>query len=165
MTVLEKITPCLWFDTEAEEAARFYTSIFPNSRIGHISRYPDAGKEVHGKPEGAVLTVEFELDGVAFTALNGGPQFQFNEAVSFQVGCDTQEEVDYYWEKLGAGGGGEDGPCGWVKDRYGLSWQIVPRVAIEMFQDPDRRKAERAFSAMMGMKKLDIEALKRAHAG
>src|SRR5215510_6151307 len=134
MKVAQKIAPCLWFDTQAEEAARFYTSIFKNSRIVSISRYGEAGHEVHKMPAGTVLTVAFELDGQPFTALNGGPVFKFNEAVSFQVGCETQEEVDYYWERLSAGGDERAQQCGWLKDRYGVSWQVVPTVVVAMMQ-------------------------------
>lgn len=160
-----KITPCLWFDTQAEEAARFYTSIFKNSKIIAISRYPDAGKEIHGKPAGSVLTVEFELNGQTFTALNGGPLFKFTEAVSLQVACPTQEEVDYYWERLSEGGPVEAQQCGWVKDKFGLSWQVVPSVVSEMLAHPDATKSQRVFAAIMKMKKIDIATLERAFAG
>ena len=162
--VQQKITPCLWFDNQAEEAARFYTAIFPNSKIVDIARYGEAGTEIHGRPAGSVMTVAFELDGQAFTALNGGPVFKFNEAISFQVYCDTQEEVDHYWTKLGAGGDEKAQQCGWLKDKYGLSWQVVPRALIEMIQDPNYEKSQRVFKAMLQMKKLDIAALKRAYA-
>lgn len=165
MPKIQKITPCLWFDDQAEEAAGFYTSIFPNSRIVTTSRYGEAGQEIHGKPPGSVLTVSFELDGQSFTALNGGAVFQFNEAVSLQVDCATQEEVDHYWEKLSAGGDEKAKQCGWLKDRYGLSWQVVPSALIEMITHPDQEKSQRAFAAMMRMKKLDIAALERAFAG
>jgi len=165
MPCVQRITPCLWFDTQAEEAVRFYTSIFRNSRIVSISRYGAAGHEVHGMPAGTVLTVAFELEGQAFTALNGGPVFKFNEAISLQVGCETQEEVDYYWERLSAGGDERAQQCGWLKDRYGLSWQVVPSVLIAMIQDPDPARAGRAMTAMLQMKKLDIDKLKRAVAG
>src|SRR5438105_1066121 len=137
-----KIAPCLWFDTQAEEAANFYCSVFKNSRIGKISRFPKAGQEIHGKPAGSVMTVEFELDDQPFVALNGGPQFKFDEAVSFQISCDTQADIDHYWSKLTAGGGSE-GPCGWLKDRYGLSWQVVPAAIPKMMTDPDPAKSER----------------------
>jgi predicted 3-demethylubiquinone-9 3-methyltransferase (glyoxalase superfamily) len=160
-----KISPCLWFDTQGEDAARFYVGIFKNSKIVAISHYPDTGKEIHGKPAGSVLTVSFELNGQSFTALNGGPHFKFNEAVSFQVECDTQEEVDYYWEKLSQGGPPEAQQCGWVKDKFGLSWQVVPRILPELLSDPDAKKSQRAFQALMQMKKLDIAALKRAFDG
>jgi len=158
-----KINPCLWFDTEAEEAARFYCSVFKNSRIGTISRYGKEGTEIHGKEAGSVMAVEFELDGQRFAALNGGPQFKFSEAISFQVHCDNQIEVDYFWEKLCAGG--KAGPCGWLKDRYGLSWQIVPKVLFAMLTDADRTKSERVTKAFLQMKKFDIAALERAYAG
>jgi predicted 3-demethylubiquinone-9 3-methyltransferase (glyoxalase superfamily) len=154
---MKDITPCLWFDTEGEEAARFYTSVFPNSRILDVARYGSAGP----RPEGTVMTVSFELDGREFLALNGGPQFTFSEAISFQVMCASQEEVDTYWSKLSEGG--EEGPCGWLKDRYGLSWQINPAVLGEMLSDPDRAKANRVMEAMLKMKKIDIAALKRAY--
>jgi predicted 3-demethylubiquinone-9 3-methyltransferase (glyoxalase superfamily) len=137
----QKITPCLWFDHEAENAAKFYTTIFKNSKITAISRYPDTGQEIHGKPAGSVLTVAFELNGQSFTALNGGPHFKFNEAVSFQIECETQEEVDYYWEKLGVGGPPEAQQCGWVKDKFGLSWQVIPKVLPELLNDPDTAKS------------------------
>lgn len=161
----QKIVPCLWFDSEGEEAARFYVSIFPNSRIGKITHYGKAGQEVHGRPEGSVLTVEFELDGQTFTALNGGPIFRFNEAVSFQILCETQAEVDHYWNKLSAGGDPTSQQCGWLKDRFGLSWQVVPNAMIRMLSDPDTVKSQRAMAAMMNMKKLDIAELQRAFDG
>lgn len=159
----QKINACLWFDTEAEDAAKFYCSIFKNSKIGTISRYGKEGKEIHGKDAGSVMAVEFELDGQRFAALNGGPQFKFSEAISFQVHCDGQAEVDYFWEKLSDGG--EEGPCGWLKDRYGLSWQVVPKVLFEMLTDPDHAKAQRVTKAFLQMKKFDIGALERAYAG
>jgi predicted 3-demethylubiquinone-9 3-methyltransferase (glyoxalase superfamily) len=165
MQIVSKIVPCLWFDHQAEEAARFYAGIFPDSRITNISRYPKAGQEVHGREPGSVLTVAFELAGQALTALNGGPVFKFNEAISLQVMCDTQEEVDHYWNKLSQGGDPQAQQCGWVKDRYGLSWQVVPRQLLEWIVDPDPQKAERTFSAMLQMKKLDLAALRRAHEG
>jgi predicted 3-demethylubiquinone-9 3-methyltransferase (glyoxalase superfamily) len=160
-----KISPCLWFDRQAEEAARFYTGIFKDSKIVAISRYPDAGQEIHGKPPGSVMTVAFELNGQSFTALNGGPIFKFNEAVSLQIGCSTQKEVDYYWERLSEGGDLQAQQCGWLKDKFGLSWQIVPKVLPELLNDPDTAKSQRAFEALMQMKKLDIEGLQRAFAG
>jgi predicted 3-demethylubiquinone-9 3-methyltransferase (glyoxalase superfamily) len=160
-----KITPCLWFDDQGEEAAKFYTGIFKNSKIGYISRYGEAGKEGHGRPPGSVLTVEFELNGQRFTALNGGPMFQFNEAISFQVDCETQEEVDYFWEKLGQGGDAKAQQCGWLKDKYGVSWQIVPSILPELVGDPDSEKSQRAMVAMMNMKKLNIAELQRAYDG
>ena len=155
----QKIVPNLWFDTEAEEAANFYVSVFDNSRIVNVTHYTDAGP----REAGMVMTVEFELDGQRFVGINGGPQFQFDEAVSFQITCDTQEEVDFYWERLSEGG--SEGPCGWLKDRYGLSWQIVPTGMEELFADPDKGRAERAMRAMLGMGKLDIDALRRAADG
>ena len=163
--MLTKISPCLWFDHQAEDAARFYTAIFTDSKILAISRYPEAGQEIHGKPAGSVMTVAFELNGHSFTVLNGGPIFKFNEAVSFQIECTTQEEVDYYWERLSEGGDPEAQQCGWLKDKFGLSWQIVPKVLLELLTDPDTSKSQRAFQAMMQMKKLDIERLQRAFAG
>ena len=162
---IQKITPCLWFDNQAEEAAIFYTSIFKNSKIGRMTRYGKEGFEIHGRPEGTVMTVEFEVDGQAFTALNGGPIFKFNEAVSFQVHCETQEEVDYYWERLSEGGDKNAQQCGWLKDKYGLSWQVVPRVLIEYLSDPDPEKSQRTMKAMLQMKKIDIEKIKRAYDG
>ena len=161
----QPITTCLWFDTQAEEAARYYTGIFKNSKIGNISRYTEAGREVHGRPAGTVMTVEFELNGQPFTALNGGPQFKFNEAISFQIMCQTQEEVDLYWNKLSEGGDKNAQQCGWVKDKYGLSWQVVPTALPEMMSDPDKEKSGRAMEAMLQMKKLDIAELKRAYEG
>jgi predicted 3-demethylubiquinone-9 3-methyltransferase (glyoxalase superfamily) len=151
-------TPCLWFDTEGEEAARFYTSVFPNSRIVEVARYGEAGP----RDEGTVMVVSFELDGQAFTALNGGPEFKFTEAVSFQVDCADQAEVDRYWQTLSEGG--EQGPCGWLKDRYGLSWQIVPTRLNELLRDPDRERAQRVMKAMLGMGKIDIAGLEAAAA-
>ncbi len=159
---MQKITACLWFDDQAEEAAKFYTSIFRNSKIGNISRYSEAGQEVHGKTAGTVMTVAFELDGQTFTALNGGPIFKFNEAISLQVDCETQEEVDYYWEKLSEGGDEKAQQCGWLKDKYGVSWQIVPRVLVEILGDVEESKSQRAMTAMLKMKKIDINQLKRA---
>jgi predicted 3-demethylubiquinone-9 3-methyltransferase (glyoxalase superfamily) len=160
-----KITACLWFDNQAEEAAQFYTSIFKNSRIGRITRYGKEGYEIHGKPEGTVMTVEFEIDGQPFTALNGGPVFTFNEAISFQVNCETQEEVDYYWEKLSKGGDEKAQQCGWLKDTYGVSWQIIPKILSELVGDPDSEKSQKAMKAMLQMKKIDIETIKRAYEG
>ena len=165
MPRIHRITPCLWFDDQAQEAAEFYTSIFKNSRIGHISRYGEAGREVHGKAPGTVLTVAFELDGQSFTALNGGPIFTFNEALSLQVNCETQEEVDYYWRRLSEGGNEGAQQCGWLKDKYGVSWQVVPTILTELIADPDPEKSGRAMTAMLQMKKLDIAKLKRAFAG
>jgi predicted 3-demethylubiquinone-9 3-methyltransferase (glyoxalase superfamily) len=165
MAATKPITPCLWFDSQAEEAARFYTGIFKNSKLGRISRYTDAGREAHGQPEGRVMTVEFELNGQPFTALNGGPHFKFNEAVSFQIMCGDQEEVDYYWNKLTPGGDPKAQQCGWVKDKFGLSWQVVPARLAELMSDSDREKAGRTMEAMLKMKKLDIAELERAHDG
>jgi predicted 3-demethylubiquinone-9 3-methyltransferase (glyoxalase superfamily) len=165
MPNLQRIAPCLWFDNQSEEAARYYVSIFKNSRIREISRYGEAGQEIHGRTPGSVMTVEFELDGQTFTALNGGPIFKFNEAVSFQVYCETQDEVDHYWEKLKEGGDEAAQQCGWLKDKFGLSWQVVPTIMSELLTDPNSEKSQRAFAAMMQMKKIDIEALKRAYDG
>jgi predicted 3-demethylubiquinone-9 3-methyltransferase (glyoxalase superfamily) len=165
MPVVQKITPCLWFDDQAEEAVAFYTSIFKNSKVVAVSRYGEAGKEIHGRPAGSVMTVAFELEGQTFTALNGGPVFKFNEAVSLQIDCQTQAEVDHYWKKLSEGGDPSAQQCGWLKDRYGLSWQIVPRVLIEMLMDPDAGKSQRVMTAMLRMKKIDIEELRRAYVG
>jgi predicted 3-demethylubiquinone-9 3-methyltransferase (glyoxalase superfamily) len=155
---MQKITPWLWFDTEGEEAARFYTSVFPNSKIGEITRFGSAGP----RPEGMVMTVSFELDRQTFFALNGGPEFTFNEAISFQVECENQEEVDAYWSKLSEGG--EEGPCGWLKDRFGVSWQIVPTALPRLLADPDREKSQRVMQAMLKMRKIEIDALERAAA-
>ena len=160
-----RIAPCLWFDNEAEEAANFYTSIFKDSKIKQVTRYPNVGQEIHHQPEGKVLTVEFELDGLSFTALNGGPDFKFNEAVSLQKYCKDQAEIDYYWEKLGAGGDPKAQQCGWLKDRFGLSWQIVPEGLDHIYEDHTSPKTRRAFEAMLKMKKLDIAELKRAYEG
>lgn len=162
---MNMIRPNLWFDSEAEEAARFYTGIFKKSKLGAITQYPEAGQDVTGKPPGSVLTVEFELNGQSFIALNGGPIFKFTEAVSFEVPCGDQAELDYYWEKLSAGGDPDAQQCGWLKDRYGLSWQIVPRAWEDMLAHPDKKKRERVFAAMLQMKKLDIAALERAFEG
>lgn len=159
---MSKITPNLWFDDQAEEAALFYTSIFKDASIQRITRYGKAGFEFHGKPEGSVMTVEFQVEGQNFVALNGGPHFTFNEAVSLEIRCDTQEEVDYYWEKLSEGGDPGAQQCGWLKDKYGLSWQIVPTELIELLHDPDGGKVEKMLTAMYSMQKLDIKVLKRA---
>jgi predicted 3-demethylubiquinone-9 3-methyltransferase (glyoxalase superfamily) len=153
---MQKITPCLWFDTQGEEAARFYTSVFPNSKLGEVARYGAAGPG----PEGTVMTVSFELDGQQFVALNGGPDFTFNEAISFQVNCESQEEVDAFWSRLSEGG--EEGPCGWLKDRFGVSWQIVPTVLPELLADPDPERSQRVMRAMLQMKKIQIDGLERA---
>jgi predicted 3-demethylubiquinone-9 3-methyltransferase (glyoxalase superfamily) len=165
MQNIQKITPCLWFDDQAEEAAKFYTAIFNNSQIVSMTRYGEAGHEVHGRPAGTVMTVAFELDGHAFTALNGGPMFKFNEAISFQVSCETQEELDYYWERLSEGGDREAQQCGWLKDKYGASWQVIPNVLLEMLTNPDSKKSQRVMKSMLQMKKIDIEELKRAYDG
>lgn len=158
-----KITPCLWFDTQAEEAANFYVSVFENSRITNVSRYGKEGFEIHGKEAGTVMVAEFELEGQPFVALNGGPHFTFDEAISFQVHCETQEEIDYFWGRLTEGG--EEGPCGWLKDKFGLSWQVVPTVLPKMLMDPDQEKAQRVTKAFLQMKKFDIAALERAYDG
>lgn len=160
----QKITPCLWFDTEAEDAAKFYCSIFENSKIEQVSRYVDAGQEIHGKKAGSVMVVAFNLEGQKFVALNGGPQFKFDEAVSFQISCRTQKEVDYFWSKLTAEGG-KEGPCGWLKDKFGLSWQVVPTSLIDMMLDKDASKVARVTNAFLKMKKFDIEALQCAYDG
>jgi predicted 3-demethylubiquinone-9 3-methyltransferase (glyoxalase superfamily) len=163
--MLAKISPCLWFDDQAEDAARFYIAVFKDAKITAISRYPDAGREIHGKPPGSVLTVAFELNGQSFTALNGGPQFVLNEAISFQIECETQEELDHYWEKLSAGGEPEAQQCGWLKDKFGVSWQVFPKFLPALLTDPDAAISQRVFQAMLEMKKLDIAALQRAVAG
>ena len=165
MQIGKKIAPCLWFDNEAEEAAKYYVSIFRNSKITHIARYGKAGKEIHGRPEGSVMVASFELDGQPFTAMNGGPLFKFSEAVSLQVYCDTQQEIDYYWDKLRAGGDERAQQCGWLKDKYGLSWQIVPAAMDRMFKEQASEKSERVMNALLQMKKLDIAQLERAYAG
>ena len=160
---VQKITPFLWFDTQAEEAAKFYTSIFKNSRIVGTTYYAAEAAKASGRPEGSVMTVEFDLDGQRFTALNGGPIFKFTEAVSFVVHCDTQEEVDHYWQSLTAGG--EEVQCGWLKDKFGLSWQVVPRILLELIQDKDPARSRRVMAAMMQMKKIEIEPIRRAAEG
>jgi predicted 3-demethylubiquinone-9 3-methyltransferase (glyoxalase superfamily) len=165
MSIRQRIAPCLWFDHQAEDAAAFYVGIFRNSRIVRVTRYGRAGQEVHKRPVGSVMTVAFELDGQAFTALNGGPVFTFNEAVSLQVNCATQDEVDYYWGKLSKGGDPAAQQCGWLKDKYGVSWQIVPTVLPEMLKDHESPKAQRVMEAMLRMKKIDIRELERAAAG
>jgi predicted 3-demethylubiquinone-9 3-methyltransferase (glyoxalase superfamily) len=159
----QKIVPCLWFDTQGEQAAKHYVSIFKNSRIGRIGRYGKEGKEIHGKEAGAVMTVEFELEGQKFLALNGGPHFKFDEAISFQVFCETQEEIDYFWSKLSEGG--SEGPCGWLKDKFGLSWQVVPSIVPELMSSGDAQKADRVMKQILQMKKIDIATLQKAYAG
>jgi predicted 3-demethylubiquinone-9 3-methyltransferase (glyoxalase superfamily) len=161
---MQKITPFLWFDDQAEDAAKFYTSIFNNSKIGRIFRCPEEAAEATGLPVGSVLTIEFEIEGQKLVALNGGPQFKFNESVSFVVNCETQKEVDYFWEKLTANGG-EESACGWLKDKFGLSWQITPTILIDMLHDEDPEKSGRVMQAMLQMQKINIEKLKAAYAG
>lgn len=165
MQITQKITPCLWFDDQAEEAARFYTRVFPDSRIVRMTRYGSEGFEIHGRPAGSVMSVEFELNGQPFTALNGGPVFMFNEAVSFQVICETQEEIDFYWDTLSAGGDARAQQCGWLKDRYGLSWQVIPRVLSEWVDDPDSEAGRRTMRTMLQMKKIDLGKIRAAHEG
>lgn len=165
MQFAQKITPCLWFDNQAEQAAAFYTAIFKNSRIGRITRYGKEGFEIHGRPAGSVMTVEFVLDGQSFTALNGGPVFRFNEAVSFQVLCETQEEMDFYWERLADGGDEQAQQCGWLKDKFGLSWQVVPNALSEWVGDPGSEQSQRAMKAMLQMKKIDMESIRQAYEG
>ena len=164
-TSIQVISPCLWFDSQAEEAARFYVSVFKNGKIVTVTRYPAVGQEVHGREPGSVMTVEFVLNGLPFTALNGGPIFKFSEAISLQVFCRTQKEIDYYWDKLGEGGDPNARQCGWLKDKFGLSWQIVPTGMADYFRNPKSKKTERAFAAMMEMKKIDIAALEAAFEG
>lgn len=165
MATIKKITPNLWFDTEAEDAAKFYTSIFKRSKISRVSRYTNAGKEIHKKEPGSVMTVEFVLAGQSFVALNGGPDFKFNESISFAINCDDQKEIDYFWDKLSSGGDPKAQQCGWLKDKFGLSWQIVPEVLDELMADEDHEKVERTVDAMFKMKKLNIEELEAAAAG
>ena len=160
---MQKITPFLWFDDQAEEAVKFYTSIFKNSKIGTITRYGDEVAKVAGRPKGSVMTIEFQIDGQRFTALNGGPEFKFTEAVSFVVTCNSQEEVDHFWEKLSEGGAKSQ--CGWLKDKYGVSWQVTPTALIEMQQDKDPKKSERVMHAMLQMTKLEIKTLQQAYDG
>lgn len=165
MPTVQKITPFLWLDTEAEEAAEFYTGIFPDSKIVSVSRFGEEGQEIHGKPPGSVMTVVFELAGQTFIALNGGPMFKLTEAVSFQIGCDTAEEIDHYWEKLTEGGDTAAQQCGWLKDKFGLSWQVVPSALPRLLGDPDPAKSRRVMKALLQMKKLDLDELERAHRG
>lgn len=162
MATLSRVTPCLWFDLQAEEAANYYVGIFPNSRVNAVSRYGEAGREIHGMAPGTVLTVAFELDGQRFTALNGGPAFTFNEAVSLQVECDSQEQIDFFWDRLGAQGDPAAQQCGWLKDRYGVSWQIVPRQLESLLAGPDQARVDRVLGAIHRMKKLDLDALVHA---
>jgi predicted 3-demethylubiquinone-9 3-methyltransferase (glyoxalase superfamily) len=162
---MQKISPCLWFDKEAEEAANFYVSVFKGSKIGDVTRYGKEGYEIHGKEAGTVMTVEFEIEGQKFLALNGGPIFKFNEAISLQVHCETQEDVDYYWEKLSEGGDKKAQVCGWLKDKYGLSWQIVPTILPKMLKDKDTEKSQRVMKAMLQMHKLDVQTLIKAYEG
>ena len=158
-----KIMPCLWFDTEAEAAAKHYVSIFKNAKLGKVSRYCNEGTEIHGKQPGSVMTVDFELEGLRCVALNGGPQFKFDEAISFQIHCDSQDEVDHFWTRLSEGG--SEGPCGWLKDKFGLSWQVVPKALIEMLLDDNKDKAGRVMKSMLQMRKIDIATLRQAQAG
>ncbi|HKQ21274.1 MAG TPA: VOC family protein [Nitrososphaeraceae archaeon] len=160
---MQKISPCLWFDENAEEAVKFYVSIFKNSKVGNVTRYGKEGFEIHKKKEGSVMTIDFEIEGQKFLALNGGPIFKFNEAISFQIYCDMQEEIDYYWEKLTEGGDKNAQVCGWLKDKFGVSWQVVPIALIKMLQDKDSMKTERVMKAMLQMQKLDIDALTKAY--
>jgi len=162
MSITQRIAPCLWFNDQAEQAASFYVSVFKNSRIVSVSRYSEAGREIHGRLPGSVMVVSFELDGQSFTALNGGPVFKFTEAISFQVACETQEEVDRYWRELSSGG--EEGPCGWLKDRYGVSWQITPTALPRLLADPDPERAQHVMAAMLKMGKIEIDELERAAA-
>jgi predicted 3-demethylubiquinone-9 3-methyltransferase (glyoxalase superfamily) len=163
MKVSQRISPCLWFDDQPEAAARFYTGIFRNSKITQVAHYTEVGQEHHRKPPGSVMTVAFELDGIPFTALNGGPLFKFNEAISLQIFCDNQEEVDHYWSRLTAGG--QEQPCGWLKDKFGVSWQVVPTQLIDLMTDPDAARSRRATETMFQMKKIDIAKVLRAAAG
>ena len=163
MATMQKITPFLWFDEQAEEAAKFYVSVFKDSKLGAVTRYDEEGAKAAGRPAGSVMTVQFQLSGQDFVALNGGPVFKFTEAVSFVVNCETQAEVDHFWEQLSAGG--QEIECGWLKDRFGLAWQITPVILLQMIQDKDREKARRVFAAMMKMKKIDIAELKKAYEG
>ncbi len=165
MQVTQSIAPCLWFDHQAEEAAQFYVSIFKNSKIGRVSRYTEAGQEIHKRPVGSVMTVEFQVEGQGFTALNGGPVFTFNEAISLQVYCKDQEEIDYYWDKLSQGGDATAQQCGWLKDKYGVSWQVIPTVLPELLKDHESPTAQRTMEALLRMRKIDIRELERAAAG
>jgi predicted 3-demethylubiquinone-9 3-methyltransferase (glyoxalase superfamily) len=161
---MQKITPFLWFEDQAEDAAKFYTSIFKNSKVGKITRYGESAEKAAGRPAGSVMTVEFEIAGQKFTALNGGPVFKFNESISFVVNCETQEDADYFWEKLTADGG-QESQCGWLRDKFGVSWQVVPTVLIEMLHDKDSEKSERVMKEMLQMQKIDIKKLNDAYTG
>jgi predicted 3-demethylubiquinone-9 3-methyltransferase (glyoxalase superfamily) len=163
MLKIQKIVPNLWFDDQAEQAVKFYTSVFKNTSIGRITRYGEAGYEIHGQAAGTIMTVEFQIEGQDFLALNGGPHFTFNEAISFIVNCETQAEVDHYWEQLSEGGDPDAQQCGWLKDKFGVSWQIVPTIVDEMLNDPDTERSERVMQAILPMKKIDIETLKQAY--
>jgi predicted 3-demethylubiquinone-9 3-methyltransferase (glyoxalase superfamily) len=160
---MQKIVPCLWFDNKAEEAVNFYSSIFRNSKIGDVTRYGKEGYEIHRREAGTVMTIDFEIEGQKFVALNGGPIFKFNEAISFQVYCDTQEELDYYWENLSKGGDEQAQQCGWLKDKYGVSWQIVPTILGKILQDKDPRRSDKVMKSLLQMRKLDIKTLKQAY--
>ena len=160
---MQKISPCLWFDDNAEDAVKFYVSVFKDSNIGNVTRYGKEGYDIHKKKEGSVMTIDFEIEGQKFLALNGGPIFKFNEAISFQIYCDTQEEIDYYWDKLTEDGDKNAQVCGWLKDKFGVSWQVVPVALIKMLEDKDSRKTERVMKAMLQMRKLDIDALTKAY--
>jgi predicted 3-demethylubiquinone-9 3-methyltransferase (glyoxalase superfamily) len=161
--MMQKITPFLWFDSQAEDAAKFYTSVFRDSKMGRVTRYPSEGREIHGREPGSVMVAEFQIEGQTFTALNGGPLFKFNESISFVVHCESQEEVDHYWSQLSAGGDPKSQQCGWLKDKFGVSWQIVPTILAKMLGDQDREKANRVMRAMLGMKKIDIAELRKAY--
>jgi predicted 3-demethylubiquinone-9 3-methyltransferase (glyoxalase superfamily) len=161
--MMQKITPFLWFDSQAEDAAKFYTSVFRDSKMGRVTRYPSEGREIHGREPGSVMVAEFQIEGQTFTALNGGPLFKFNESISFVVHCESQEEVDHYWSQLSAGGDLKSQQCGWLKDKFGVSWQIVPTILAKMLGDQDREKANRVMRAMLGMKKIDIAELRKAY--
>jgi predicted 3-demethylubiquinone-9 3-methyltransferase (glyoxalase superfamily) len=160
---MQKISPFLWFDNNAEEAVQFYVSIFKNSKIGNVTHYGKEGYDIHKKKEGTVMTIDFEIEGQKFMALNGGPIFRFNEAISFQIYCETQDEVDYYWDKLTEGGDKNAQVCGWLKDKFGVSWQVVPNVLVKMLQDKDSKKTENVMRVMLQMQKLDINALTKAY--
>ena len=163
MATMQKIASNLWFNDSAEEAVKFYTTIFKNSKVGRTARYGKEGQEIHGRPPGSVMTIEFWLEGMEFVALNGGPHFKFNEAISFIVHCDNQQEIDYYWDKLNEGGDPKSQMCGWLKDKFGVSWQIVPRVLSEMAADPDERKSQNVMRVVLQMKKLDLAAIEKAY--